>query len=174
MKVIFDIARNRKKTIKYLYYAIAGLLLSLIQVIFLDFISVGGITPDLLIILIVWIALSEGQFEAIFAGFLLGLLFDVISNDIIGMNALVKTIVAFTAGYFYKEGTVEQNIGSFRFLIVVFIVSIIHNLIYFFLNIKLSELSFFAFFARYGVAMSLYTTVFAIFAMLVRARRKRF
>jgi rod shape-determining protein MreD len=173
MKLIFDKPRGKRDVaMRYLKYAITALLLSVAHVVFLNFIAVGGITPDLLLILCVWIALVEGPMPALFAGFTIGLLFDVISSDVIGTNALAKTVAVFIAGWFYREGTLEHKIGRFRFLLVVLISSIFHNLIYFFFYIRLSEMSYFSFFFKYGIAISSYTTVFAIFAMLFRLSRK--
>ncbi len=165
---------RRDIALKYVRYALVALLLSVVHIVLLDLISVAGITPDLLLILVIWIAVIEGPMPGLLAGFTIGLLFDVISMDVIGTNALAKIITAFIAGWFYREGTLEHKLGRFRFLIIVFIGSIVHNLVYFFFYIKLSELSFFSFFTKYGLAMSLYTTVFAVFAMLFRLSGKRY
>ena len=173
MKVKYEQQKNKKDTaLRFVKYSIAALLLSVVHVVFLDLISVGGITPDLLLILLIWIVLAEGPFPGLFAGFFIGLLFDIVSADVIGTNALAKTVAAFIAGWFAREGTLEHRIGRFRFLVVVFVCSLAHNLVYFFFYIKLSEISYFSFFMKYGIAISSYTTVFAIFAMLFRYTRK--
>lgn len=173
MKVRFDKPSGRRdQVLRYIYYAIIALILSVLQVLFLDLISVGGITPDLLLILCVWITLTEGRLAGLFAGFAVGLIFDIISMDVIGTNALAKTIAVFAAGLFYREGTMEHKIGRFRFLGIVFLSSVIHNLVYFFFYLRPSELDYMSFFMKYGIAMSSYTTVFAIFAMLILASRK--
>lgn len=174
MKLIFEEKiTNKYRSIRILRYAIAAILLSFIHVVLLDLVSVGGITPDLLLILVVWITLAEGRFIGLFAGFAIGLLFDIISFDVIGLNALVKTIVAFIAGWFYREGKFEQTVGRFRFLFIIFLSSMIHNLIYFFFYIKISNISYFSLFLKYGLAISFYTTVFAILVMFYVAARKR-
>jgi rod shape-determining protein MreD len=59
--------------LRFVIYGIIALLLSVVHVVFLNLVSVGGITPDLLIILVVWIAIREGQFIGIIAGFSCGL-----------------------------------------------------------------------------------------------------
>jgi rod shape-determining protein MreD len=172
MRIIYDNRPSKKRiALRFINYGIVALLLSIFNVIFLQFISVGGITPDLLLILCVWIALAEGQFAGLFAGFFIGLLFDLVSSDVIGTNALAKTIAAFIAGWFYKEGKSEQTIGKFQFLLILFLCSIVHNLIYFFFYLKTSEASYLEFILKYGLAVSLYTTVFGIFAMFIRIRR---
>src|ERR1041384_487305 len=104
---------------QYLWYAIAGLILLLMQ-LNLGYIAVENVTPDLLVVLTVFIAMREGQFTGMLAGFLLGLIFDLISSDIIGTNALSKMLAGFIAGYFFNEQlSVQDSIGSFRFLGIV-------------------------------------------------------
>jgi len=153
-------------------YAVAAMLLSVIHVVFLRFISVSSVTPDLLLILTVWIALYEGQFYGMVAGFACGILFDVVSADVIGTNALSKTIAGFVAGYFYREGTAAQTIGSYRFLLIIGVAAFVHNLLYFFFYIQPMQVSFGTFFLKYGVATTLYTTVAGVFPMLFLNRKR--
>lgn len=70
----------KKFPIRYIIYSIVALVLSLVQIQFIDLISIEGIKPDLLLILCVWIALAEGQFLGLFWAFGIGLLFDLVST----------------------------------------------------------------------------------------------
>jgi rod shape-determining protein MreD len=166
-----EISFKSPKT-RYIAYALAAMVLSILHVVLLDLISVGGMTPDFLVILCVIIALREGQFVGLIAGFTIGLFFDIVSFDLIGTNALAKTLVGFFAGYFYKEGFFEQTIGGLKLLFLVFFSNLLNNLVYYLIFIKPSEISFLQFFLRYGLAMSFYTTVFAVFVMLLKYKRK--
>lgn len=155
-----------------LWYAITGLILLLVQ-LNLGYIAVESVTPDLLVILTVFIALREGQFTGEIAGFILGLSFDLISSDIIGTNALSKMLAGFVAGYFYNEQLgLQESIGSFRFLGVVALSALAHNVVYYFFYVQPTDLSFASFFLRNGIAASLYTTVISVLVMLVAARKK--
>lgn len=158
--------------LRYVAYAIIALLLAVIHVLGLNLIAVAGVTPDLLLILTVWIAVTEGQFAGQFAGFGCGLLFDIVSADVMGTNALAKAIAGFIAGYFYKEEEGRELAGSYKFLLIVLLCAFIHNLIYFFFYIRPTEIPFLLFFLKYGVASTLYTTVAAIFPMLIKSRRR--
>jgi len=156
-----------------LWYAIAGLILLLVQ-LNLGYIAVESVTPDLLVVLTVFVALREGQFTGLATGFLLGLFFDLISSDIIGTNALAKMLAGFVAGYFYNEQlSISESIGSFRFLGIVALAALIHNIIYYFFYVQPTDLSFTSFFLRSGIAASLYTTVVAVLVMLAAARKQR-
>jgi rod shape-determining protein MreD len=153
-------------------YAAIALLLCLVQ-LNLGLVAVEDVTPDVLVIFVVFIALRDGQFVGLIAGFVVGLLFDIISSDIIGTNALSKMIAAFVAGYFFDEQlTMHEAIGRFRFLGVIALAAVVHNIIYYFFYVQPTDLSFWSFFGRNGIASALYTSVVAAFVMLVAARKK--
>jgi rod shape-determining protein MreD len=155
-----------------LRYAAVALLLVLVQMN-LGYIAVERVTPDLLVIFAVFIALRDGQFAGQIAGFAIGLLFDILASAILGTNALTKMLAAFIAGFFYDEQlTLHEAVGSFRFLGIIVLASVVHNIIYYFFYVEPNELSFWTFFGRYGVASALYTAVIATFVMLVAARKK--
>jgi rod shape-determining protein MreD len=157
----------------YLWYAISGLILLLVQ-LNLGYVAVESITPDLLMILTVFIAIREGQWTGQIAGFVLGLLFDIISSDIIGTNALAKMLAGFVAGYFFNEQLgLADAVGRFRFLGIVALSAIVHNIVYFFFQVQHTDLAFVGFFLRYGFAATLYTTVVSALIMLVAARKQR-
>lgn len=175
MALNFDIRRSEYVTnpaIRYIGYGVIALLLSVIHVVFLRFLQVSSVTPDILLIFTVFVALYEGQFTGMLVGFLCGLLFDAVSTDVIGTNALAKTVAGFIAGYFYRENHGIQTVGSLRFLIVVTISGLVHNLIYNFFFVRPMQISFWWFFLQYGLAATLYTSVAALFPMLYVARKR--
>src|SRR5688500_1092917 len=155
------------------YYAATGLVLILVQ-LNLGYIAVESVTPDLLVILVVFIAIREGQLTGIIAGFLLGLMFDLISSDITGTNALSKMLAGFVAGFFYdQELDLTESVGSFRFLAVVAVSALVHNIVYYFFYVQPTDLNFGGFFLRSGIAATFYTTVVAVSVMLASARKQR-
>ena len=118
MKIISDKSLNLKPVRdRYIGYGIALVALTILHLLVVDLLSIKEITPDLLIILCVWISIVEGQFTGLFAGFIIGLFFDYITNSIIGTNAFAKTLVGFIAGFFYREGRHDQIIRSYLFYI---------------------------------------------------------
>lgn len=173
MKIIFDEDKKYSKYKKYSLYFLLALLLNIFDLVLLDYLSLEGLTPDFLLILVVWISLNEGQFIGMISGFIAGLMFDLFSFDVLGTNSLAKVIAALIAGWFYNQNKINENIGSYRFLVIIFVSSLFHNLVYFFMYIKVSEISFLPFFGKYGLAISFYTTVFAIFPMLIRLPKNR-
>ena len=136
------------------------------------FMSIGGVTPDLLMILVVWIALGSGQLTGTIAGFLVGLLMDGITGDVLGTNALAKTAVGFTAGYFYNENKVLLTLGHYPALLITLLCALVHNIIYYFFHVRYAEITMNTFITKYGLASALYTTVLAIVPMLITARQR--
>jgi len=172
MQIGYDRRKTRTLGIKYALYTIAAILIALFHVVLGDLIAIGGITPNIMIILVVWIALKRGQFVGLFAGFAAGIIFDIITLDVIGTNALSLTVTAFIAGFFYREGKEELAIRSFKFLGILLLSALVNNSIYYFFYIRLSELSFLNFFLKFGLAGALYTTVVGIFAMFIKIPRR--
>lgn len=172
MNILQDTQLKRNEIRRYITYAIISIVLIIIDLTVLDFVAIGNITPDLILILCVWISIYEGQFIGVFAAFFIGLALDIVSIDVIGTNALTKILVSFVAGFFYKEGEAFKTIGSYKFLLIVFGTAVLHNLLYYFFYLKMSEASYLTFFLKYGIATALYTTVLGIFPMLSKIPRK--
>lgn len=172
--MIFDLDANAKqiRKIKLILYPIITLLIGLLQISFVSFIEIDGVSPNLFIVFVVWIAITEGQFTALFAAFFIGLTYDILKMDVIGTNALSLIFTAFVAGFFYKEGKSDLIIQKYTFLIIVFISALVHNLVYYILYLKISEINFIHFFIKYGIASSFYSTVFAVFPMLLTFRKR--
>jgi rod shape-determining protein MreD len=158
--------------IRLVWYSAAALILMLVQ-LNLGYVSVESVTPDLLLILVVFIALREGQFSGLIAGFIIGLFFDVVSSDITGTNALAKMLAGFTAGFFFDEQLgLAESVGRFRFLGILALSTFVHNLIYYFFYVRPTDLNFAGFFLKSGIAATLYTTVVGVLIMLAAARKK--
>ena len=70
----------------------------LLQTTVLGIVAVRGVTPDLLLILLVFLALRRGSMSGQIAGFAGGLLEDLVSLAPLGFHALVRTLVGFSSG----------------------------------------------------------------------------
>lgn len=156
---------------KYLRSVLISLLLILLQTNVIQLLSIEGVTPDLLVIWIVYVAIKEGQISATVTGFAVGLVLDLITGEFVGLSALAKTLCGFTAGYFYNVNKIPQTLGSYRFLIVVFIASLLHNILYFVIFTMGSDLTLREVLLRYGATSTLYTLAFSLLPMLAFARQ---
>jgi rod shape-determining protein MreD len=105
--------------------------LLIVQTVFVSTLAIDGIVPDLLLIWVVYFALVRGQLQATVAGFAVGLIQDLVTTQFFGLAALAKTIAGFVGGYFFNDNKTELTLGTYRFVVIVFICSMVHNLIYF-------------------------------------------
>jgi rod shape-determining protein MreD len=81
---------------------VVGLLLVtavLVQTALFPFLALGGFRPDLLLLLVVGIALSDGVMPGLRVGFAAGLMTDLLVDQApVGLGALVYTGVGYTIG----------------------------------------------------------------------------
>lgn len=68
------------------------------------FYAIGTHTPDLIIILLIYVSIKEGKIKGTFTGFTMGLIEDlVVSVGYLGLSSLTKSITGFIMGYFTKS-----------------------------------------------------------------------
>jgi len=155
----------------YIRSAVVVIGLLLLQTTFLPFIALGGYLPDLFILYLVVVALRRGQIEATISGFIIGILQDTITTQFFGLAALSKTIAGFVAGYFFNENTAEQTLGSYRYVLLVLLCSVVHNLIYFTIFFQGNNTSVFISTLESTLGTTLYTCVISILPMFFFSRK---
>ncbi len=150
-----------------------SILIFVLQTTVARFLAIQGIVPDIVLLWIVMIALRRGQIPATIAGFLMGLGLDLISgpDGVLGLTALTKTIGGFLAGYFYNENKVLQTLGGYQLPLITALVSLIHNLVYFFVYLQGSGLGWASMVGLYGIPATAYTTAIAVLPMFAYARK---
>ncbi|MCX7880065.1 MAG: rod shape-determining protein MreD [Ignavibacteria bacterium] len=160
-----------KTTLKIIYYSLATLLISIFQISFSFLISIYNISPDLLILLVIWITLAEGKIFGLIAGFLIGLFFDFVSLNVLGVNAFTKTLVAFIAGFFYNEGEFNLMLKSNGIFIITFIAVFVHNIFFYLLMVNLTKGNFWTSYFKYLVGSTFYTFVFSLLTFFLRIKK---
>jgi rod shape-determining protein MreD len=157
---------------RYLRYFITGAILLILQSIFVPLVSIEKIKPDVLIPLIVYISLKEGQIAGTVSGFIAGLLMDLLGDGLLGLYALSKTIGGFTAGYFYNEKKIDINFETLRFPAIIFLTSIIHNATFFSIdlmgkNVEAEQIIF-----KFILGEAIYTAVISLIPMFTFANKR--
>lgn len=158
------------------YYVRSALLvlgLLILQTTFIPFLSIGGFLPDLFVVWIVYVAIRRGQLEASIAGFVVGLMQDAVTTQFFGLGAFSKTFCGFVAGYFFNENNTEQTLGSYRFLLIVLLCSMIHNMIYFGVFLQGVQDSVIVTSIEFSLATSVYTGVVSILPLFTFVRKYR-
>ncbi len=156
-----------------LRYIFISILLIIVQTTLMKFLSVRDIAPDILIVWIVYLAIREGQISATVAGFLIGVIVDLLAGQdgMLGLSALAKTVAGFVAGYFYNENKTVQTLGGYYLLIAVGIAALLHHTIYFIIFLQGTGLDVTSIMLQYGLAATVYTTAIALLPMFAFARK---
>ena len=101
----------------------------------------------------------------------IGLLQDIITPQFFGLAALSKTIAGFVAGYFFNENTAEQTLGSYRYVLLVALCSVVHDLLYFIIFLQGTGGSVFISTIEYTMGMTLYTCIISVLPMFFYSRK---
>ena len=103
----------------------------LIQLTLINSISILGLKPDLIMVVVVVFSLLKGAKEGTVSGFASGLLQDIFSAGLLGINALAKTVIGFTCGIL-KEKIFHEHI-LFLIPLITFIASLMQSILMFLL-----------------------------------------
>ena len=98
-----------------LWTVAAAFLLGVFETAILSHIQLLPALPDLILILVVYIALYNGTVVGIMAGFLSGLIFEFLSLAPMGLHSFVFTVLGFLSGMLYRK----YNIRRFFFPFVL-------------------------------------------------------
>ncbi len=83
------------------FVLVSGLLLAaavILQSTVLEYVAIGGVKPDLALIVLVFVAVHGGPMAGQVSGFIAGLVQDFLSLPPLGMNALVRTTIGLVYG----------------------------------------------------------------------------
>jgi rod shape-determining protein MreD len=152
-------------------YVFISLLLIIVQSQAMKLLSLEGMTPDILAIWVVYIALRQGQMSGTIWGFVIGLLFDLVTGNFIGLSALTKTACGFIAGYFYNENKTMLLLSSYRFTLVILMVSFLQNIVYFIIFTQGSDIGLLRAIFEFGLATSLYTATLSLLPVFFFSRK---
>ncbi len=145
----------------------------LIQLVVVPLISIYGVVPNFVLIVVVYYAMLGGQIYGMILGFILGLFFDLFSGGILGASMLSMTISSFVIGYFYNENRVDTNTASYFFLIILFIAAFINSLVYSFAGNFNPEMKFTALLLEGTLLPAAYTTIFGLGIVAYNMRKSR-
>jgi rod shape-determining protein MreD len=159
-------------SLSYIKYFFILVLLILVQKTFIWLISLSSlnITPDLVIIMVAYIGIKEGKITGTVAGFIAGILIDLLSGSFLGLQALSYCIAGFAAGYFQKDD--GRFLYKFNFLIIIFISSLISNIIYYFVFFQGSQVIFTEILLKFAFTSSTYTTLVSVIYIVFPKRKQ--
>ncbi len=135
-----------------------------IQVTVLKFIAIEvqpniSVQPDLVLLLLFFFGLHFSPNLSSIAGFLSGLTYDIFSGGIIGLSAFTKTISGFIIGYLPRMHKLQK---LFHFLILLFTVVLIHDLVYNAIFVINTEINYFRLVLLHSIPSSFYTVFIGV------------
>ena len=148
-----------KNLVKPIIYFIP---LALLQLTLVPMIAIGSIAPNLVMVLIVYYTLKNGQIYGTVLGFILGFLLDLFSGGLIGAFMFSFTLSAFIAGYFYNENKIELNTATFFFLMIVSLCAALNAFVYALISNSNADVKLFYLLFEEGLFPGLYTAFFGI------------
>ena len=106
----------------------AGLLGAVVVQTLLPGLVIGGTAAlDLVLVAVVYVALTSGPVAGLLAGTVAGLAQDALSSGVLGIGGLAKTVVGFAAGVLGTQFIISAPLP--RFLVFV-LATVLHALLY--------------------------------------------
>ena len=87
----------------------------------------GNVAVDLVLVAVVYVALTSGPVTGMFSGAFAGLIQDALSSGIIGIGGLAKTVVGFLAGVIGTQFIVTHSLPRF---VVFFGATFVHAAVF--------------------------------------------
>ena len=158
----------------YVFAIVLFFPLLLLQSTLVPLISIVGVIPDLILILLVYFTLRMGQIHGTVLGFTYGFLLDIITGNVFGSAMISKTISGFVAGYFYNENKLDIYFKSFVFSLIVLLSTTIDSFIFsFFSSVELEKSILLRFFEQ-GMFPGIYTAIISLVLVMFHPRRNPF
>ncbi|MFW6148513.1 MAG: rod shape-determining protein MreD [Atribacterota bacterium] len=140
----------------------AGIIVAtlMIELVMANILSFDAVKPDLMLIVVICLSFISGAEEGIIAGFTGGLLKDIFSVHLLGINALVKTVIGYIAGVI-REKIFSQHL-MWIVAIFTFIFTFMNNLIiYFLINALYSNYDFAVILKRFMLSQAIINSMLA-------------
>jgi len=99
----------------------------------------GSFAVDLVLVVVVYVALTSGPATGLMSGAFAGLVQDALSSSIIGIGGLAKTVVGFLAGIIGTQFIVTASLPRF---VVFFAATVLHAVVFMGLYVLLDRRHF--------------------------------
>ena len=161
--------------IRVLLVLVELILCFLLQSTVMPAISMAGVVPDLLLILVVTVAYTRGRIPGMLTGFAAGLLTDIYFHEMVGLCALFYLCIGYLAGYsqkIYDERdhmlplvmiTAGEFVYSFAYYIAYFLLRSRTEFGYYFVHLILPRMVY-----TVLIAVVLYPLLHGVHRLLVR------
>lgn len=135
-------------------HALLMILAFVLQTTWAHLLQVGGVGPDLVLLVLVFAALGGSQVEPTVLGFCIGLLQDLYTPADLGLNAFTKSAIGFSVSY-VRTGFQADSLQVQVALIVCAV--LVHDAVYYLGSSGVTMAAAPAFWLRYGLGRAVYT-----------------
>lgn len=137
----------------------------LIELLLVNIVNFDAVKPDLILTTIICLSFLYGSEDGIIMGFIGGLLKDVFSVNLLGTNALVKTVIGYISGII-REKIFQQHL-VWIVTIATFLFTILNNiLIYYLLGVFHGNYDFAEIFKKYLLTHAVINSILAPFIFI--------
>jgi rod shape-determining protein MreD len=91
------------------------------------FVLRGTVAVDLVLVVVVYVALTSGPATGLLSGAFAGLVQDALSSSVVGIGGLAKTVVGFLAGLIGTQFIVVHSLPRF---VVFFCATVLHAVVF--------------------------------------------
>lgn len=146
----------------------------LLQTTVIPLISLNGVVPDLIVILLVFYTINNNQIFGSVLGFIYGFFFDLITGSLLGSAMISKILAGFIAGYFSSENKRNIYLKPVNFSLIVFFAALVDEVIYSFFSSMDFNTNIFTLLFDHAFLPALFTAVLSIFLIFFYPKRKSF
>ena len=157
--------------LKYILPLFVFIPVVLIQLTVIPFVAIQEVVPNLILIAVVYFSISNGQIFGTITGASYGLLFDLISGNLVGSHMLSKTVAGFVAGYFSGETRREKYLYTYSFTLVVLLSALADAMIFSFFSVIDFNTNFLMALFNHALLPSIYTSIVSILVVVIPYKR---
>jgi rod shape-determining protein MreD len=162
--------RNKRQIV--LFYSVILIILTLLQLTLLPLIVINESQPNILNLLAIWIVLREGKLIGFLAAFIIGIIFDILTLQVVGVGSFAFLVSALIASFFYRQGKEELVLGSYKFIFIVFISILASNLIQNIFYVRLTQVDFWLIFIFKWLGSTIYTTIISLIPYYITFKKR--
>jgi rod shape-determining protein MreD len=157
--------------LKYIVPLFVFIPVVLIQLTVIPFVAIQEVVPNLILIAVVYFSISNGQIFGTITGASYGLLFVLISGNLVGSHMLSKTVAGFVAGYFSGETRREKYLYTYSFTFVVLLSALADAMIFSFFSVIDFNTNFLMALFNHALLPSIYTSIVSILVVVIPYKR---
>lgn len=147
----------------------------IIQLTVIPVFAFQNIVPDLVLILLIYFTLLNGQLFGTVSGFLFGLIMDLASGGLIGAGMFSKTAAGFITGYFYNDNKVDINTGTLFIGIITFITCFFDSILFGFFSSNVeNNTPMLTIIFEQGLLPAIYTTAVSLILIIIPTGRMNY